>query len=157
MTTHIKPIVPCLRSEYTYAMRTSSVWQIRSQKRTPLGTALERAFGEDLSSSQAFPTLSPLFSFPPQIMKVIPNERQKAPKVDTKIAAQKNVVEAKVQEPISLDEVQKHLEQLRAVSAIAAKLFALLGDQIAIVSSTAPIQRGYKTARSHSAHVPLRR
>ena len=90
-------------------------------------------------------------------MKIMPNGKQKGLKVGTNLDAQKNVVEAKAQEPISLDEVQKHLEQLRAVSAIAAKLFALLGDQIAIVSSTAPIQRGYKTARSHSAHVPLRR
>jgi len=76
-------------------------------------------------------------------------------KVNTSAATVNNVTPA--QEPIGLDEYQQHLERLRGVSAIAAKLFALLGEQITAVSSTAPIQRGHKTVRPHPTPVSFRR
>lgn len=60
------------------------------------------------------------------------------------------------QEPIGLDEVQGHLERLRDVSEVAAKLFVLLGEQITVVASTAPIQRGLETVRLHLTPTSLR-
>ena len=79
----------------------------------------------------------------------MPSTKREGLKVKTNLAPGNNTAGAKAQEPIGLDGVQEHLERLREVSTIAAKLFSLLGDQITIVSSTAPIQRGYKTVQPH--------
>ena len=46
---------------------------------------------------------------------------------------------------MTTDELRDHLESLRGISAVAAKLFALLGEQITSVSYTIPIQRGNET------------
>ena len=46
---------------------------------------------------------------------------------------------------MTTEELRDHLESLRGISAVAAKLFALLGEQITSVSYTIPIQRGNET------------
>ena len=74
----------------------------------------------------------------------MPNHKREGLKVSTTLSS-KNNGPTPAQEQISLDEVQSHLRQLQGVSAVAAKLFALLGEQITLVASTAPVQRGRKT------------
>lgn len=47
------------------------------------------------------------------------------------------------QEPqITLEQVPQHIEQLRAISTVAARLFTLLGGQLTGVSSAIPIEKG---------------
>ncbi|KAF9650956.1 hypothetical protein BDM02DRAFT_1003302 [Thelephora ganbajun] len=76
-------------------------------------------------------------------MKPGPNKKRDNPKVDANVAPEDNG--APGHKPISLDEVQEHIEQLRGIGTVTARLFALLGEQITAVSSTAPVQRGRKT------------
>lgn len=46
---------------------------------------------------------------------------------------------------MTTEELRDHLESLRGISAVASKLFTLLGEQITSVSYTIPIQRGNET------------
>ena len=90
-------------------------------------------------------------------MKLMPNKRRESLKVNTNLAAPTPGNDgAIVREPIHLDEVKSHLERLREVSTVAGKLFALLGEQMTIVASAAPVQRGHKTVRSYPVPVAPR-
>ena len=44
-------------------------------------------------------------------------------------------------------DLQEHLQKLQEVSAVASKIFALLGEQITSASYTIPVQRGYETVQ----------
>ena len=76
------------------------------------------------------------------------NGNRENPKADEKAAAKNNGMKM-VQEAIPLDQVPEHLERLREISAIAGKLFGLLGHQMVSVSSVAPIQKGLRTVKSN--------
>lgn len=73
-------------------------------------------------------------------MKTMPNDKRGAP---TKVLSE-NKGET-IQEPITLEDAQKHIQQLQNVSVVAAKLFALIREHVSAVSSAAPLQRGRKT------------
>lgn len=90
-------------------------------------------------------------------MKTMPSKKREGLKVDTEnlTAAVPGNGVAIANEPINLDDVQDHIERLREVSTVASKLFALLGEQITVVSSTAPVQRGRKTVRPDPTPVSL--
>lgn len=68
-------------------------------------------------------------------MKIMPHRKDQYTKPNTGVPAGNDG-------PISLEDTREHLEQLRCVSAIATKLFALLGEQMTAVALTAPIQKG---------------
>ena len=84
-------------------------------------------------------------------MKIIPNRNRGDLRANTDVAS--GNTGATAQEPLTLDEVELHLERLQGVSTVAAKLFALLGEQITAVASTAPVQKGRKTVRPHPVPV----
>ena len=85
-------------------------------------------------------------------MKIMPNRKQGDLRANTGVAPGNSGATA--QEPLTLDEVQLHLERLQGVSTVATKLFTLLGEQVAAVASTAPVQKGRKTARPHPIPIP---
>ena len=82
-------------------------------------------------------------------MKIMPNRRQGDLRASTVVASGNIASGATAQEPLTLDEVQLHLERLQGVSTVATKLFTLLREQIAAVASTAPVQKGRKTVRPY--------
>jgi len=95
----------------------------------------------------------PILTSPP-LMKLMPSKKREGLKINTDLTAPTPGNDGAIaKEPIHLDEIQTHLERLREVSTVAGKLFALLGEQITIVSSTAPVQRGHKIVRSHPTPV----
>lgn len=61
----------------------------------------------------------------------------------------------KIQEPIDPEDIQQHMQKLRNISAVAAKLFILLGEHINFISSVAPIERGRETVRLRPTPVSL--
>lgn len=85
-------------------------------------------------------------------MKIMSKKRD-SHKADTKVPSRNSG--ATTQEPIGLDEYQQYMENLRTISGVASKLFALLGEHINVVSYTAPVQRGYETVRPHPIPVSL--
>jgi len=86
-------------------------------------------------------------------MKVMPQKRS-GPKVDPNVLSGNNGVTT-TKEPIDPNEVQQHMEKLRNISAVAAKLFVFLGEHINFVSSVAPVERGRETVRPRSTPVSL--
>ena len=66
--------------------------------------------------------------FPTLPMKIMPNRKPGDLRANTDVAS--GNTGATAQEPLTLDEVELHLERLQGVSTVAAKLFALLGEQI---------------------------
>lgn len=49
------------------------------------------------------------------------------------------------QASITTHDLKAHLERLQEVSAVASKIFRLLGEQITAASLTIPVQRGHET------------
>ena len=74
------------------------------------------------------------------LMKIMPSKKQQYSDDDPNIPSG-NFKPPTHLGPITLEDTKSHLEQLRGVSAIAAKLFTLIGEQMAAISLTAPIQR----------------
>ena len=76
-------------------------------------------------------------------MKIMPSRKEQRTGPDSDVPNGR--MPAQVSDPITLEETKQHLKQLQCVSAVAAKLFTLLGEQITAVSCMAPIQRGFIT------------
>jgi len=55
---------------------------------------------------------------------------------------------------ITTPDLQIHLERLKDVSAAASKIFALLEEQITLVSSAIPLQRGHEVVQ-HPTSLPI--
>ena len=98
---------------------------------------------------------SPRTYFPSRLMKIMPNEKRRHPNAEDNVPPWNAKVTA--QDPITPEDIRQHLEQLQRVSAVAAKLYTLLGKQITTVSLMAPIQRGFTSVRPNLAPVSARR
>jgi len=95
------------------------------------------------------------------------SKKQDPLKVDTKVATGNKGATTR-EGSITTPDIREHLERLQGVSSVASKILSLLGEQIASVSATIPIQRGNETlddlksrARTHrdglkTAFDPLR-
>lgn len=60
--------------------------------------------------------------------------------------------------PMTASDFRNHLEGLRGISAVASKLFVLLGEQITSASHTIPVERGHEMVRrSTHLHPPSER
>jgi len=86
-------------------------------------------------------------------MKIMPPKRGGL-KGDPNVPSGNNGVMT-IQEPIDPDDIQQHMQKLRSISAVAAKLFVLLGEHINFVSSVAPVERGRETVRLRLTPVSL--
>lgn len=117
--------------------------------------SLKRIREKGLSSDQALATLSSHLLLPPILIhEPMANNKRSVSKTNKDVPPRNNVATT-TYEPTDPDEVQQHVENLRNISAVAARLFTLLGEHINTLSSTAPIQRGHESVRLRSTPISL--
>ena len=68
-------------------------------------------------------------------------------KINTKVSHKNNGGTTQTAGSITTPDLRVHLGRLKEVSTVASKIYALLGEQIALVSSTIPIKRGHETVQ----------
>ncbi|KAF9783715.1 hypothetical protein BJ322DRAFT_1109564 [Thelephora terrestris] len=153
VTPEIKPPITWLQ----FAATVCNEGEFRVEYQIPDATRRLTIYFGEVYLRTAFPSIShyprpsPCTMFRPDNPRQPPNAN-----ADAKNSSNKNgkAVQGKVN-PMTTLELRDHLEGLRDMSAVASRLFALIGEQITSVSYTIPLQRGSEAVKELGARAKV--